>query len=185
VRRTEQFRFSSRLLADKFGMRLSSVPTDHPRQLRKMRVPLARARSEAPERTEHLRYKTDQGHALQHAGTLMVPELWSTHDDAICPGKRVGSWISAWQFLSSYQKEEMSLSDLCREFGVSRPPAIDGSIDIRRSGRKGCLTSAASPTAARTRPQKLRRTRSLPFGASTQAGEHGSLRHAWRSSNPT
>lgn len=34
MRRTEQFRFSSRLLADKFGMRLSSVPTDHPRQLR-------------------------------------------------------------------------------------------------------------------------------------------------------
>src|SRR5277367_5496771 len=25
------------------------------------------------------------------------------------------------QFLSSYQKEEMSISDLCREFGVSRP----------------------------------------------------------------
>ncbi|HEY1577186.1 MAG TPA: helix-turn-helix domain-containing protein [Terracidiphilus sp.] len=25
------------------------------------------------------------------------------------------------QFLSSYQKEEMSVSDLCREFGVSRP----------------------------------------------------------------
>jgi transposase len=25
------------------------------------------------------------------------------------------------QFLSSYQKEEMSVSELCREFGVSRP----------------------------------------------------------------
>ena len=25
------------------------------------------------------------------------------------------------QFLSSYQKEELLLSDLCREFGVSRP----------------------------------------------------------------
>jgi len=28
---------------------------------------------------------------------------------------------SRLQFLSSYQTEEMSLSDLCREFGVSRP----------------------------------------------------------------
>jgi transposase len=25
------------------------------------------------------------------------------------------------QFLSSYQKEEMSVADLCREYGISRP----------------------------------------------------------------
>jgi hypothetical protein len=29
------------------------------------------------ERTEHLRYKTDQRHALQRRETLMVPQLWS------------------------------------------------------------------------------------------------------------
>jgi hypothetical protein len=27
------------------------------------------------------------------------------------------------QFLSSYQKEEMSLTDLCHEYGISRPTA--------------------------------------------------------------
>jgi transposase-like protein len=27
------------------------------------------------------------------------------------------------QFLSSYQKEEMSVADLCREYGISRPTA--------------------------------------------------------------
>jgi hypothetical protein len=30
-----------------------------------------------PERTSHLRYKTDQGPALQRRGTLMVPQRWS------------------------------------------------------------------------------------------------------------
>jgi hypothetical protein len=49
-------------------------------------------------------YKTDQRHALQRSGTLMVPGI---------VGQRL-------QFLSSYQKEEMSVSDLCREFGVSQ-----------------------------------------------------------------
>ena len=29
------------------------------------------------ERTSHLRYKTDQGPALQRRGTLLVPQLWS------------------------------------------------------------------------------------------------------------
>ena len=28
----------------------------------------------------------------------MVPGLWSTHDDAVCPGKRVVLWISACSF---------------------------------------------------------------------------------------
>jgi hypothetical protein len=35
------------------------------------------ARGQLRERTSHLRYKTDQRHALQRSGTLMVPRLWS------------------------------------------------------------------------------------------------------------
>jgi hypothetical protein len=31
----------------------------------------------APECTSHLRYKTDQGPALQRRGTLVIPQLWS------------------------------------------------------------------------------------------------------------
>jgi hypothetical protein len=38
---------------------------------------LVGARGGAPERTEYLRYKTDQRPALHRPGTLMVLELWS------------------------------------------------------------------------------------------------------------
>jgi hypothetical protein len=56
--------------------------------------PLAGARGGAPERTSHLRYKTDQRHGLQRSATATVPRYWATHDDVVCPGKRVGSWIN-------------------------------------------------------------------------------------------
>ncbi len=64
-------------------------------EARKIRVPLARARGSHPQRTSHLRYKTDRGHALQRRGRPMVPQLWAFADDAVCPGKRVVSWINA------------------------------------------------------------------------------------------
>jgi transposase len=52
------------------------------------------------------------------------------------------------QFLSSYQKEEMSLTDLCHEYGISRPTAYkwirrynevgpEGLLDLSRR-RHGC-----------------------------------------------
>ena len=63
--------------------------------------PLADAQLRACERTEHLRYKTDQAHALQGGGTPMVSRLGRTHDDAVCPGKRVCIVDQRLQFLSS------------------------------------------------------------------------------------
>lgn len=50
----------------------------------------------------------------------MIPRFGRTHDDAVFPGKRVVSWINALQFPPSYQKEEMFVSDLCRELGGAK-----------------------------------------------------------------
>jgi hypothetical protein len=49
----------------------------------------------------------------------MVPQHWATHDDVVCPGKRVGSWINVCSFCRVNQKEEMSVADPCREFFIS------------------------------------------------------------------
>jgi transposase-like protein len=39
------------------------------------------------------------------------------------PWKESGVLDQRSQFLSSYQKEEMSVADLCRAYGISRPTA--------------------------------------------------------------
>ena len=71
-----------------------------------------------------------------------VEPLWFlsfglTHDDAVCPREsRIVD--QRLQFLSSYQKEEMSVSELCREFGVSRPSGYRWIIATKRVGPKGC-----------------------------------------------
>ena len=43
------------------------------------------------------------------------------------------------QFLSSYQKKEMSLSDLCREFGVSRPTGYRWISRYNETGPEGLV----------------------------------------------
>ena len=49
------------------------------------------------------------------------------------------------QFLSSYQKEEMSLSDLCREFGVSRPTGYRWINRYQEVGPEGLLDLSRKP----------------------------------------
>jgi len=49
------------------------------------------------------------------------------------------------QFLSSYQKEEMSLSDLCREFGVSRPTGYRWINRYKEAGPEGLLDLSSRP----------------------------------------
>src|SRR5216684_1789643 len=49
------------------------------------------------------------------------------------------------QFLSSYQKEEMSVSDLCREFGVSRPTGYRWINRYKEVGPEGLLDLSSKP----------------------------------------
>jgi transposase InsO family protein len=49
------------------------------------------------------------------------------------------------QFLSSYQKKEMSLSDLCREFGVSRPTGYRWINRYKEVGPEGLLDRSRKP----------------------------------------
>ena len=49
------------------------------------------------------------------------------------------------QFLSSYQKEEMSVSDLCREFGVSRPTGYRWINRYKEVGPEGLLDLSSRP----------------------------------------
>src|SRR5258707_7804149 len=49
------------------------------------------------------------------------------------------------QFLSSYQKEEMSVSDLWREFGVSRPTGYRWINRYKEVGPEGLLDLSSRP----------------------------------------
>jgi transposase len=49
------------------------------------------------------------------------------------------------QFLSSYQKEEMSVSELCREFGVSRPTGYRWINRYKESEPEGLLNLSSKP----------------------------------------
>jgi transposase len=43
------------------------------------------------------------------------------------------------QFLSSYQKEEMSVADLCREYGISRPTGYRWINRYNETGPEGLV----------------------------------------------
>jgi transposase len=59
------------------------------------------------------------------------------------------------QFLSNYQKEEMSVSDLCREFGVSRPTGYRWINRYKEVGPEGLLDVSSRPhTCAHATPER-------------------------------
>jgi transposase-like protein len=49
------------------------------------------------------------------------------------------------QFLSSYQKEEMSVADLCRAFGISRPTAYRWINRYNETGPEGLVDRSSRP----------------------------------------
>jgi hypothetical protein len=114
--------------------------------LRGLKEPLARAWGSSIECTGDMLYKTDRRHGLRRSATATLPTHGATHDDVVCLGKRVESWINVWQFLSSYQKEEMSVADLCRAYGISRPAAARIPVRTRRLSRWRTLFSRFAPS---------------------------------------
>jgi len=49
------------------------------------------------------------------------------------------------QFLSSYQKEEMSVADLCREYGISRPTGYRWINRYHETGPEGLVDRSRRP----------------------------------------
>ena len=49
------------------------------------------------------------------------------------------------QFLSSYQKEEMSVADLCRAYGISRPTAYRWINRYNETGPEGLVDRSSRP----------------------------------------
>jgi transposase len=79
------------------------------------------------------------------------------------------------QFLSSYQKEEMSVSELCREFGVSRPTGYRWINRYKESGPEGLLNLSSKPhSCSHAIPETIRErdigtARQAPFLGSEEA----------------
>ena len=71
-------------------------------------------------------------------GTLMVPELGLTHDDAVCPGKRVVSWINVYNFCRATKRKKCLSQSFAASSECRGLRATDGSIATRRVGPKGC-----------------------------------------------
>ena len=60
------------------------------------------------------------------------------------------------QFLSSYQKEEMSVSDLCREFGVSRPTGYRWINRYKEVEPEGLLDLSSRPhSCSHATPERI------------------------------
>jgi transposase len=49
------------------------------------------------------------------------------------------------QFLASYQKEEMSVADLCRAYGISRPTAYRWINRYNETGPEGLVDRSRRP----------------------------------------
>ena len=49
------------------------------------------------------------------------------------------------QFLSNYQKEEMSVADLCRAYGISRPTAYRWINRYNETGPEGIVDRSSRP----------------------------------------
>lgn len=86
---------------------------------------------------------------LHHRADLAVDRYESSGraGDRARVRSRRGSRLAHPQpkFLSSYQKEEMSLSDLCREFGVSRPTGYRWINRYKEVGPEGLLDLSRKP----------------------------------------
>ncbi|MGB6191192.1 MAG: helix-turn-helix domain-containing protein [Terracidiphilus sp.] len=61
------------------------------------------------------------------------------------PWKETRTVDQRLQFLSSYQREEMSVTDLCHEYGISRPTAYKWIKRYDEVGPEGLLDLARTP----------------------------------------
>ena len=80
--------------------------------------------------TKDLRYSDDE--------PLWFVAFGLTHDDAVCPGKRVVSWINVCNFYRATRRKKCPFQSSVASSECHGQPAIDGSIATKRVGPKGC-----------------------------------------------
>lgn len=91
-------------------------------------------------------YKTDRRHGLHHGGEQTgFPSFGLAQEDAFMPWKVTGTVDQRLQFLLSYQKGEMSVTDLCHEYGISRPTAYKWIKRCDEVGPVGLLDLTRTP----------------------------------------
>jgi transposase InsO family protein len=87
------------------------------------------------------------------------------------------------QFLSSYQKEEMSVADLCPAYGISRPTAYRWINRYNETGPEGLVDRSSRPLVALTRHSSPSRTPFSSFGPSIRPGALGSSKQGLKCSS--
>jgi transposase-like protein len=73
----------------------------------------------------------------------------------------------------------MSVTDLCHEYGISRPTAYKWIKRYDEVGPEGLLDLSARRTVPHTPRHPRSRTKSLHYGSGSPPGERGSLRLDW------
>jgi transposase len=84
------------------------------------------------------------------------------------------------QFLSSYQKEEMSVADLCREYGISRPTGYRWINRYNETGPEGLVDRSRRPHGCSHATLEPIENTILVLRAKIRPGARGSLRQGWR-----
>src|ERR1700753_2280954 len=84
------------------------------------------------------------------------------------------------QFLSSYQKEEMSVADLCRAYGISRPTAYRWINRYNETGPEGLVDRSRRPLSCSHATLESMENAILCFVLSIRLGGRGNSRQGWR-----
>ena len=109
-----------------------------------MGIPLRRARAAPSVGTEDMVYTQYWRQGLQIWAESGPFTKDVTQEDCVMPWKESRVVDQRLQFLSSYQKEEMSLTDLCHEYGISRPTAYKWIKRYNEVGPEGLLDLSRS-----------------------------------------
>jgi transposase len=92
-----------------------------------------------------LRYEIDRRHGLQRSATVTDTRRLGDTRRWCMPWKESCILDQRLQFLSSYQKEEMSVADLCRAYGISRPTAYRWINRYNETGPEGLVDRSRRP----------------------------------------
>jgi hypothetical protein len=99
--------------------------------------------------------------------------------DAFISWKEIRTVDQRLQFLSSHQREEMPVTNLCHEPGISRPTAYKWIKRYDEVGPEGLLDLTRALHNSRTQLQPRSRTKSLHYGSDSPSGERGSSMRDW------